>query len=230
MQGTSKNPTCCGASRPMRRNCQALMPRACAPQQEKPPHWEAWPPQRRIVPPLAAAGKSPSIAMKAQHNQNLKKKKKIPIKKKNAPVLQDSASCSLLKLHCARRIFLRSRSAFVTLLLKTPQQLLLFLNKTSRSQQGSWGSAQTACSGLPSRFLHHIALSFFDSFTLFSTCLLNCTLCHRQHILTAWDVLPLLCLANITWAQWKHQCLQKSWQPGQNTLWQTINLWPSLRW
>lgn len=55
-------------------------------------------------------------------------------------------------------------------------------------------------------------------------------LCHRQHILTAWDVLPLLCLANITCAQWKHQCLQKSWQPGQNTLWQTLNLWPALRW
>ena len=96
-----------------------------------------------------------------QWRPSIAKKKKSYLKK-NVPVLQDSASHSLLKLQCAQRIFLRSRSAFVTLLLKTPQQPLLFLSKISRSQQGSWGSARTACSGLPSCFLHYIALSFFE--------------------------------------------------------------------
>ena len=78
MQGTSKDPTCYGATGSMHQNCQALMPRACALQQEKPPHWKAWPPQRRTAPLLAAARKSPSTAMKAQHSQ----KKKILFKKK----------------------------------------------------------------------------------------------------------------------------------------------------
>ena len=59
----------------MHQNCWAITSRACALQQEKPPHWEAWPPQRRIASPLATARRSPSTAMKAQHSQKFKKKK-----------------------------------------------------------------------------------------------------------------------------------------------------------
>ena len=68
MQGTRvqslvrEDPTCCGATKPVRRNywtCAleptshnywARAPRARAPQQEKPPQWEARAPQRRVTP------------------------------------------------------------------------------------------------------------------------------------------------------------------------------------
>ena len=41
----------CGAT------TEALAPRACAPQQEKPPQWEARAPQRRVAPTHATRGK-----------------------------------------------------------------------------------------------------------------------------------------------------------------------------
>ena len=84
MQGTRvralvrEDPTCCGATKPVRHNywactpqllkparsrartvqllspggttTKAHVPRACAPQQEKPPQWEAHAPQQRVVP------------------------------------------------------------------------------------------------------------------------------------------------------------------------------------
>ena len=68
MQGTRvralirEDPTCRGATKPMRHNYWACAlepmshnywaraPRAHAPQQEKPPQWEACPPQRRVAP------------------------------------------------------------------------------------------------------------------------------------------------------------------------------------
>ena len=56
MQGTrvqalvQKDPTCCGATKPLRHNYWAHMPRARAPQHEKPPQWEARAPQRRVTP------------------------------------------------------------------------------------------------------------------------------------------------------------------------------------
>ena len=69
MQGTRvralvrEDPTCRGATKPVRHNYWACaleptshdywahMPRARAPQQEKPPQWEAHAPQRRVAPP-----------------------------------------------------------------------------------------------------------------------------------------------------------------------------------
>ena len=76
MQGTwvralvQEDPTCHGATKPMCHNywacalepashnywsprattTEACAPRACAPQQEKPPQWEAHAPQRRVAP------------------------------------------------------------------------------------------------------------------------------------------------------------------------------------
>ena len=56
MQGTwvralvGEAPTCRGATKPLRHNYWARAPRACAPQQEKPPQWEACAPQRRVAP------------------------------------------------------------------------------------------------------------------------------------------------------------------------------------
>ena len=42
--------TCHGATKPVRHNYWALVPRAHAPQQEKPPQWEARAPQRKVAP------------------------------------------------------------------------------------------------------------------------------------------------------------------------------------
>ena len=56
MQGTrvqalvQKDPICCGAAKPVCHNYWARKPRARAPQQEKPPQWEARAPQRRAAP------------------------------------------------------------------------------------------------------------------------------------------------------------------------------------
>ena len=56
MQGTQvralvwEDPTCRGATKPVRHNYWAHVPRACAPQQEKPPQWEARAPQQRVAP------------------------------------------------------------------------------------------------------------------------------------------------------------------------------------
>ena len=68
MQGTRvpslvpEDPTCCGATKPVRHNYWACalepvshnywarVPRARAPQQEKPPQWEARVPQQRVAP------------------------------------------------------------------------------------------------------------------------------------------------------------------------------------
>ena len=76
MQGTQvralvqEDPTCRGATKPVRHNywacalepvshnywslrataTEAHMPRVCAPQQEKPPQWEARTPQPRVAP------------------------------------------------------------------------------------------------------------------------------------------------------------------------------------
>ena len=101
MQGTSEDPTWCGATGSMHQNCQALKPRACALQQEKPPHWKAWPPQRRIAPLLAAAIKSPSTGMKAQHSQ----KKKNPIKKKCPSTSRLSLTLSSQTAVCLEDLF-----------------------------------------------------------------------------------------------------------------------------
>ena len=49
-----EDPTCCGATKPVRHNYWACtlarVPRACAPQQGKPPQWEAHTPQQRVAP------------------------------------------------------------------------------------------------------------------------------------------------------------------------------------
>ena len=56
MQGTQvralvqEDPTCRGAAKPVRHNYWARTPRAHAPQQEKPPQWEARAPQQRVAP------------------------------------------------------------------------------------------------------------------------------------------------------------------------------------
>ena len=56
MQGTQVqavvqgDPTCHGATKPVGHNYWARAPRARAPQQEKPPRWEARTPQRRVDP------------------------------------------------------------------------------------------------------------------------------------------------------------------------------------
>ena len=55
MQGTrvrslvQEDPTCRGATKPVHHNYWACAPRACAPQQEKPPQWEARAPQWRVA-------------------------------------------------------------------------------------------------------------------------------------------------------------------------------------
>ena len=56
MQGTRvwalvwEDPTCCGATQPRATTTEACTPRARAPQQEKPPQWEAHAPQWRVTP------------------------------------------------------------------------------------------------------------------------------------------------------------------------------------
>ena len=56
MQGTRvralarEDPTCRVATKPVRHNYWARVPRARAPQQEKPPQWEARATQRRVAP------------------------------------------------------------------------------------------------------------------------------------------------------------------------------------
>ena len=56
MQGTRvwslvrEDPTCRRATKPASHNYWARVPRACAPQQEKPPKWEACALQRRLAP------------------------------------------------------------------------------------------------------------------------------------------------------------------------------------
>ena len=69
-----EDPTCCGTAGPVRHNYWACAlepashnywahaPRARAPQQEKPPQWEACAPQGRVEPPLAATRESPHEA------------------------------------------------------------------------------------------------------------------------------------------------------------------------
>ena len=47
---------------------EAHAPRACPPQQEKPPHREAPAPQRRVAP-LTTTRESPRASMKTQRNQ-----------------------------------------------------------------------------------------------------------------------------------------------------------------
>ena len=89
MQGTrvqalvQEDPTCGGATKPVSHNYWAHVPqllspratttevrapRARAPQQEKPPQWEAQAPQWRIAP-LAATRESLCAAMKTQQSQ-----------------------------------------------------------------------------------------------------------------------------------------------------------------
>ena len=90
-----EDPTCRGAAKPMRHNCwacalepgshnywacvpqllslratttEAHTPRACAPQQEKPPQWEVRALQQRVTP-LAATRESPRAATKTQRCQ-----------------------------------------------------------------------------------------------------------------------------------------------------------------
>ena len=55
---------CSGATKPVRHNCWAGALRARAPQQEKPPQWEARAPQRRVAP-LAATRENPHAATNA---------------------------------------------------------------------------------------------------------------------------------------------------------------------
>ena len=95
MQGTwvwalvREDPTCHGVTKPVRHNywawalepaslnywgsctttTEAHAPRACAPQQEKPPQWEARAPQRRVAPLLAVTRESLRAATKTQRSQ-----------------------------------------------------------------------------------------------------------------------------------------------------------------
>ena len=86
MQGTwvwslvLEDPTCHRTTKPVHHNYWALRPRASAPQQKKPPQWEAWAPQLESSPsPLAITRESPHGAMKTQHSQKLKYIHKIKI-------------------------------------------------------------------------------------------------------------------------------------------------------
>ena len=76
-----EDPKCCGATKPVHHNywacaleparataTEARTPRARAPQQEKPPQWEARAPQRRVAL-LIATRESPCAATKTQHSQ-----------------------------------------------------------------------------------------------------------------------------------------------------------------
>ena len=71
MQGTwvqslvREDPTGHEATKPVHHNYWARAPRARAPQQEKPPQWEAHAPQQRV----AATRESPRTATKTQHSQ-----------------------------------------------------------------------------------------------------------------------------------------------------------------
>ena len=74
MQGTRvralvwEDPTCRGATKPVRHNYWACASGACAPQQEKPRQWGACAPQRRVAP-LDATRESPYAARKTQRSQ-----------------------------------------------------------------------------------------------------------------------------------------------------------------
>ena len=77
-----EDPTCLGAAKPMRHNSWACaleltshhywarLPRACAPQQERPAQWEAHTPQWRVAP-ARCNWRSPRTATKTQHSQKL---------------------------------------------------------------------------------------------------------------------------------------------------------------
>ena len=49
-RGQRRQCSCLGATKPWATATEAQQPRACAPQQEKPPWWEACPPQWRVGP------------------------------------------------------------------------------------------------------------------------------------------------------------------------------------
>ena len=72
-----EDPTCRGATKPVHHNywarvhtTEALVPRARAPQQEKPLQWETRTPQQRVAP-ARPTRESPRAAMKTQRNQKL---------------------------------------------------------------------------------------------------------------------------------------------------------------
>ena len=84
MQGTWvralvwEDPTCCGATKPREpqllnpraTTTEALMPRARAPQQEKPPQWEARALQQRVAPALSATREKPTQQKRANAAKN----------------------------------------------------------------------------------------------------------------------------------------------------------------
>ena len=63
-----EDPTCCRETKPTHHNYWARMPRARAPQQEKPLQWEAHILQQKVAP-AAATRESPCTATKTQHSQ-----------------------------------------------------------------------------------------------------------------------------------------------------------------
>ena len=80
MEGTQVQPQvwedsmCQGGIKPMSHNHWAHVPRAHAPQQEKPPPWEAHAPQWRVAS-AHHNWRKPMCMMKTQHRQKKKKKK-----------------------------------------------------------------------------------------------------------------------------------------------------------
>ena len=84
-----EDPACCGSTKPVSHSCWAPVPqllkpeysRACALQQEKPPHWEAHALQLALPLLSTTRGKPvqqqrPSPAVKKKINKNLKKLRK----------------------------------------------------------------------------------------------------------------------------------------------------------
>ena len=89
-----EDPTCLGATNPVRNNYWACtleptshnywarMPRARAPQQEKPPQWEARALQRRVAPARRQLEKNPRTPTKTQRGQkqtNKQTKKRLSL-------------------------------------------------------------------------------------------------------------------------------------------------------
>ena len=65
-----EDPTCHGATGPVRHNYWACASGACAPQQERPRQWEACAPRWRVAP-LTATRESPGTETKTQHCQKI---------------------------------------------------------------------------------------------------------------------------------------------------------------
>ena len=70
---SQEDPTCCRATRPVHHNYWRLHPRASAPQQERPPQWEACVPQLEESP---CSDQDPAQSETNKWNRTLKKRER----------------------------------------------------------------------------------------------------------------------------------------------------------